>query len=165
MRVPVGRDGLYALVDDQDYELVSSFAWFVMRRPRGVIYARRQFISTDGRKREQRMHSLITGWPEVDHANLDGLDNRRSNLRRATHGQNVANRRKLTTRTCASKYKGVTWDRKHNKWAVQLWVGGARIWGGRFTEELDAAIAYDNLAIECFGEYARLNLVQEGDFA
>jgi AP2 domain. len=59
----------------------------------------------------------------------------------------------------------VTWDRKHNKWAVQLWVGGARIWGGRFTEELDAAIAYDNLAIECFGEYARLNLVQEGDFA
>ena len=156
--IPVGRDGLVALVDDEDYGLVSGFNWIVMRRPRGVMYARRRYKDDVHMVHEQRMHTLITGWPEVDHANLDGLDNRRSNLRAATHSQNVANRRKLTTRICASQY---SWDRRCKKWAVQLYVNHTRVWVGRFVEEIDAAAAYDNMAIKCFGEYARLNLAQD----
>lgn len=56
---------------------------------RGYLYA----IAYIRRKRHY-VHRLIIPDSEcVDHINHDGLDNRRSNIRASTHGENVKNRR------------------------------------------------------------------------
>lgn len=158
-RVPVGRDGLYALVDDQDYELVSGFTWLIMRRPKGVLYARSRYRDDVGKVREQRMHRLITGWPETDHINLNGLDNRRENLRQANRSQNCANRRK-PTHGVTSRFKGVSWDLRNRKWLAMIMVHKRNIYLGRYLSELEAAKAYNDAAAKYFGEFALLNLVR-----
>ncbi len=158
MKVPVGRDGLYALVDEQDYELVSGFSWFTMLRPNGVIYARRQFRGADGKRHEQRMHTLLTGWVETDHINLNGLDNRRENLREADRSQNCANRRK-PSHGLTSTFKGVSWDSRRRMWQALIMVHKKNIYLGRHHSELEAARAYNDAAVKHFGEFALLNLV------
>lgn len=123
------------------------------------MYARTQ-VSDESGSHEKRMHALITGWAEVDHLNLDGLDNRRSNLRPASRSENCANRRKML-RIGTSQYKGLSWDSRTKSWATMLVCQGQRIWLGRFKDELDAARAYDQAAVKYFGEFARLNLATD----
>lgn len=103
------------------------------------------------------MHMMLTGWRETDHRNGNGLDNRRKNLRPCTHAQNCRNAK---PRSVSSKYKGVGWSRVHNKWRARIRVDGILKSLGVFTEEAQAARAYDRAAAEYFGEFARLNGVR-----
>lgn len=102
----------------------------------------------------------------VDHINGDPLDNRRENLRMATPMQNAANAHKRSG--CSSLYKGVSWDRSAGGWRAELNLTvtpayrgkrgkAVRLHLGLFESEVDAAIAYDNIAAEWYGDYARLN--------
>jgi hypothetical protein len=88
VEIPVGK--YVALVDAADAELVRGYRWLPYRNPKtGKIYAR----AVEGRDRIM-MHRLIAGTPEgfdTDHANNDGLDNQRANLRHATRSQNNGN--------------------------------------------------------------------------
>lgn len=103
---PKGQ-GRVALVDDDDYELVSAFHWMVYERgndgPYAMAHARRDSqgsyypsapVGTNarlpGRRTTVGMHKLITGWPRTDHRNHDGLDNQRANLRPASTSENDA---------------------------------------------------------------------------
>ncbi len=54
----------------------------------------------------------------IDHKNLDKLDNRRSNLRKATQSQNMANR--LKPKHNSSGYKGVYWSNTYHKWCSRI---------------------------------------------
>jgi hypothetical protein len=90
MRVPlIGRgEGLYALVDEEDFATVSHIGWRVHTPPRSLtMYARG---SVDGV--QWLMHRFILKpqrqWP-IDHRDGDGLNNRRLNLRVVTHRTNV----------------------------------------------------------------------------
>jgi len=90
---------------------------------------------------------------KVDHQNRNGLDNQRHNLREATHAQNMQN--KLPEKRNTSGYKGV-WP--HNgHWRSGIKVNGQRIHLGVFTDPIEAARAYDEAAIEHFGEFACTN--------
>jgi hypothetical protein len=91
----------------------------------------------------------------VDHINGDGLDNRRANLRIVTAQQNNWNRR--FRRTGRSKYTGVTWDGRRDKWRADIYENRRKIFLGHFAEEEEAARAYDSAAKENRGEYAVLN--------
>lgn len=79
-RIPLGDDK-FALVDEQDFQLLSQYKWFALNR-QGSFYAVR--LSTHGcRPFILRMHRLITRCPPhkvVHHLNGDSLDNRRANL-------------------------------------------------------------------------------------
>jgi hypothetical protein len=110
-------------------------------------------------KENIRMHRFILGASAgriTDHKNMDGLDNRRDNLRNATPGQNAANNGPFRHNT--SGYRGVTYDRFRNKWRAEIRIDGRDKHLGRFGTKEEAAMAYDRRAKLVWGEFAKLNL-------
>lgn len=103
------------------------------------------------------MHIYLMGHSDksIDHKDCNGLNNTRAHLRFASNSQNQANRRKRETDT--SKYKGVYWYPNKQKWHSAVSVNGKKRSLGYFTEEFDAAQAYNFAALEAHGEFARLN--------
>lgn len=161
--IPVGPfPHYYAIVDDEDYEWLSQFNWApqISRNiTRDTIYAMRHQVP------ERAMHKFLVDYPMVDHKNGIGLDNRKENLREATLSQNQMN--KIKQATCngnptSSKFKGVCYDKSRSKWQAHIGLNSKIIRLGRFTDEVEAAQAYDRKAIELFGNYARLNFPREG---
>lgn len=145
-----------AIVDDADYEYLSQWNWFFD----GKYAIRHEVLGPRTNKRVVWMHHLIANVSsdmQVDHINNDMLDNRRENLRPATHQQNMFNRRKV--KTGQSKYKGVTLDGKNRirRWRARITLNKKQIGLGYFATQEEAAIAYNEKAKELFGEYARLN--------
>jgi len=101
---------------------------------------------------------LHTGfWPvgEIDHENGVKSDNRINNLRDVTHQQNMWN--KTSQKNTSSAYKGVHKIKTSGKWRATLWNGFSKLHLGTFTDEKEAALAYDAEARRVFGEYARTN--------
>ena len=148
--------GRVALVEDGDYDFVMQYRWYLRetqrpgRRPWGPYAA-----TSIGREKTVFMHCLIMGAKGIDHANGNGLDNRRSNLRPATNGQNMRNRRPNINHS--SQYKGVQWAPNCGKWRANIKVDGASYTLGFFADEREAAEAYDAAARAAFGEFARPN--------
>lgn len=148
--------GEVALVDDENFEKVCTYKWYLHNSGYG---ARR------GRKGERSvvfLHHQISGIPEdglqTDHINRDRLDNRKSNLRVATRSQNCANRAKPNIET-SSEYKGVYFDYQSGRWRSVIEIEGKKKSIGRFSKEQDAALAYNKAAINLFGTYAKLNKI------
>jgi hypothetical protein len=100
---------------------------------------------------------MVVGKPEkgcvIDHKNNNGLDNRLCNLRNCTLSQNAQNVPKVSSKT--SKYKGVSWDTKHNRWTVYL----AGKYVGVFHDEMIAAAAYNYVSRMKYGDDAYQNIV------
>jgi hypothetical protein len=143
--------GMFAIVDDDDYERLSQHKWRVSGR-----YAGRWL----DKKNEQvsLMHREIAQPPSgmvVDHINGDGLDNRKTNLRVCTHSQNLMN----SVKHCksSSRFKGVTFRKNRQHWNVRVRFQGKCIEVGSFDDEIEAARAYNAAAIKYHGEFARLN--------
>jgi hypothetical protein len=98
-------------------------------------------------------------WPkdDVDHINGSKGDNSWSNLREATHSENLRN---MKVRGGDSRYKGVTKSGKC--WRARIQSRHSReVYLGSFTCEKEAALAYNYAALEHFGSFARLNQVFE----
>ena len=105
-----------------------------------------------------KMHSEILDVPPGmvgDHKNHNTLDNRKSNVRICTPAQNNYNR--LPQAAGTSRYKGVYWHKDNCRWEAKIGHNGLAIHIGYYDYEADAAIAYDDMAIELFGEFACLN--------
>jgi len=149
--------GKIALVDGEDYERVNQYKWQVAKR-KNCWYAIHDFKKHMKDKTDAvLMHRFILSskkGEEIDHINNNGLDNRKSNLRKVSHSQNMMNQRKTHG---TSKYKGVSWITEKKKWDVRLQYNKKQIRMGYFIDEIEAAKCYDNLAKAIFGEYARLN--------
>jgi hypothetical protein len=147
--------GRVALVDDEDYGLVSSYNWRIRFHPNGQAYADGIPKGAGTKVKRIYMHILIMGTKGVDHRDHDGLNNQRYNLRPATKKQNARNSR----RHCdgSSRFKGVSWDKSRGRWRAQITVNGKMRMLGRFAGEADAARVYDAAAAEAFGEFACLN--------
>jgi hypothetical protein len=94
-------------------------------------------------------------WPNehyIDHINLNKLDNRICNLRKATHGQNVANSRPRS----ASGQKGAyPVPGVKNKWQAQINIDGKTTTVGFYDSLEEAALAYRAAATKLYGEFAR----------
>jgi hypothetical protein len=104
---------------------------------------------------------MIGKWPkeELDHKNNTPDDNRWNNLREATNHQNKYNRKNNVNNT--SGIKGVHWHKNILMWNARIGVNGKKIHLGYFTIKEDAARAYNEAAIKYYGEFARLNEIQD----
>lgn len=151
--IPLSQ-GKFAIVDDEDFELVSQYKWY---------YHQGYAVTHGGQHPNQftlSMHRLILnkGFGNrdyTDHINGNKLDNRRANLRICTNAQNCRNRTINTNNT--SGYKGVSWNKANKKWTAYIKLNWKLVFLGNFVNKEDAAIAYDKAAQELYGEFARLN--------
>lgn len=148
--VPVGRGtGLFAAVDEADWELVRWRNWREQMTDGGNIYAVTTVYSgTVG------MHRFLLKCTDtnlvVDHRDGLGLNNRRYNLRSATYKQNGMNRG--GAHTSASGIMGISWVELRRLWKVT--VDGDVV--GHYRLLRDAIVAQNERLVERYGEYARL---------
>jgi hypothetical protein len=91
---------------------------------------------------------------EIDHKDVNPLNNALSNLRDATRSQNAANRRIQSNNKTGAK--GVSWNEKHKRWVAYISVNGKMRNLGSFLEKDDAANAFSSAHTKAFGEFARL---------
>ena len=150
--------GKVAIVDDEDYEEASKYTWWYSKKGYAVTTRRKSL----GRKNIS-MHILIAGKISekvTDHINGNKLDNRRENLRHVTLSQNSQNQKPIREGT-SSRYKGVHWHKKTNKWISKICIEGKRYHLGCYENERDAAWVYNVWAESFFGEYARLNVLKQ----
>lgn len=144
--------GKFAIVDAEDYDRLAQHKWCAVRS-KDTFYAQRW---SNGKS--VSMHRVIMRAPKgliCDHKNHNGLDNRKGNLRLCTNAQNQYNKR--PKKDCSSKYKGVILRRDYKRWRAKIGFKRKRVNLGDFTDEIKAAVAYDDKAIELFGEFAYLN--------
>lgn len=116
-------------------------------------------IYLDGRKyREHRLAWFYTHgrWPngEIDHRDINSLNNAMENLREATHSQNNANRR--ANRNNCHGLKGIVRAKQCKQlWRARIVKNRKCIHLGYFATPEEAAKAYERAAHHYFGEFAR----------
>ncbi len=151
-------NGMTVLVDDEDLPIVSTRNWFAAKRGTNTYIQGHDRCPITGKWRTIKLHRLLLQPPShlhVDHINGNALDNRRANLRVATSSQNNANRHRLTSNK--SGFRGVSFNKSHNKWAGWIRKEGANYFLGYFANPEDAARSYDRASLELFGEYGLRN--------
>jgi hypothetical protein len=119
------RDGsvkAWTLVDEADYERLSQWRWCLASND----YVRRNARLPGRKQRHVSLHREILGLPyrdhrETDHKNGDKLDNRRSNLRLASRGQNAQNL--LAQSRSKSGYRNV-YRTETGRWRVTIRLNG-----------------------------------------
>lgn len=155
----------YAKVDDEDFDRLINHKWS-LHNDRNNQYARASCVNSSKVKTTIIMHRYILGVSDysikVDHIDHCGLNNQKQNLRKATSSQNSKNRKKsLNVRNNTSKYKGVHSVLSKNgnkKYRASIRVENRKlIHLGYFSQEIDAAKAYNSAAIKHFGEFCFLN--------
>ncbi len=154
-KIPLSQ-GLSALVDPEDYEELNKHKWCAVRYD-NLFYAVR--AGPDGKA--ILMHREIMKTPPdmvVDHKNLDGLDNRKINMRNATRAQNSYNHRPPCGGT---GFKGVKYVAQTGKYKATVGYKRRAVPVGEFDDPIEAAKARDRVAWELHGEFAYLNFPEE----
>lgn len=148
--------GYVTIVDDEDYEELSSHKWCFMGDARHPIACRRRrhtktksgekdppgfsderiYMSRWIMKVDNKSHKEIA----VDHINGNSLDNRRENLRLCAQSENLRNRRFKKSR---SGLTGVHWSASQQKWVARLHLGF-------FDSKEDAKAFYDTVKNKVF---------------
>lgn len=167
--------GTKTVISKEDEWIFSVFTCFGITGSRSkYVFASRQ-IDTEYSKVTERvyLHKIIINLKnrkgQIDHKDRDRLNNRRSNLRIANVYQNMAN----VGPRLGKKYKGVFLDKKRANSLQKPYAsyiayidaknGGLqkRKYIGRFSNEKEAAIAYNKAAKEIYGEFAYQNDIED----
>ena len=124
-------------------------------------------LSIGGKLKTHTVHQLVAReWvknpgekPFVDHIDGDRANNHHENLRYATYAENARNKSKRANTT--SKYYGVCFCKKADKWMSQIQIEGRRKNLGYFTDEKEAAAVFNKAAAEFYKEYRKINVFKD----
>lgn len=156
--------GYFAKVSDCDFEWLSQWKWMVLKQPgKNTCYAVRTGWDKEKKRGYPiRMHREILSLtdPKVfgEHADGDGLNNQRGNLRESTCSQNAFNSR-MTKRNTSGK-RGISWSKAAQKWHAYIDANKKRIHLGLYNSIEDASTARDKKAVELHGAFAQFNSKQ-----
>ncbi len=150
--------GYVTSVDDDVYEELNKHLWRLADYGKH-LYAIRWSPMVNRKRHLIYMHRQLLGLSSgdnsvVDHRDSDGLNNLKSNLRICSQKENTRNR---SIQPHSSIYKGVSWSIKQGKYKSGIKYNDKSIHLGSFSDEVEAAKAYDKKALELFGAYAKTN--------
>lgn len=146
------------LIDNEDSHLLTGLSLFIDSH--GYVKARSK--RNNSKRKTLSIHRIVMGLPigkQIDHINMDKLDNRKKNLRVCTNQQNCMNRAIFKNNT--SGYKGVVQDKrkKIETWIAIIRVNYQRKALGSYLNKKEAALVYNKAAKKYFGDFAYLNKV------
>jgi hypothetical protein len=153
--------GKAAIVDEEDYERLSEWKWHATTS--GNYAARSKWDSSIKNNRRVLMHREVLNYfgdLDVDHINMNPLDNRKENLRIIEHQKNCFNRPQLGG---SSRFKGV-YKTKTGRWRAEITINYKRMNLGTYDTQEEAAKAYNVTAVSLVGEFAYLNPVDHDGF-
>ena len=136
----VGFEGLYAVDDSGN---IYSYKWGKCKMLKPAVNSRGYylvFLSKNGNEKCFKVHRIVAQaflsdykeYLQVDHIDRNRLNNNISNLRMATHQENMFNR----------NVKGYTWRKDIKKFQAYINVNHKRKHLGHFDKEEDARAAY-----------------------
>ena len=144
---------------DDEFSWLQDFRWHVNKQGYAVHFVNRGDSNFWGvePKKAIYMHRLIAGAGDggvVDHINHNKLDNRSENLRNCSQKENLQNQQSRR------RFKGVFYLKGRKKcWQSAIVVNEKKQFLGDFYSQEEAAKAYNEAAVEYFGEFACLNEV------
>lgn len=107
-------------------------------------------LSKNGNKKTFTVHQLVAmaflkhrrngSKIVVDHIDNSPLNNRLDNLQLISNRENLSKDKK----GCSSKYVGVCWNKRDEKWQSQIWINGKIKYLGYFDSELEAHQTYQD---------------------
>ena len=157
-QIPLTK-GYFAIVDDEDFEALSKYAW------RALVKKTRVYAVRKAKKPGLRagtfmaMHRQVIDAPDgrdVDHIDRNPLNNTKANLRLCSGAENSRN----TSRAPGKwGYRGVTFHKKGRERPFEAYIGfqWKKISLGYFPTAVAAAEAYNAAALKYHGEFATLN--------
>ena len=134
--------GKVAIIDDEDYELVSKYTWFYDGRDAvHHVYKKGKCVE------HLTIKKLVLGIRErkfIYHINKDKLDYRKENLSLSYpwFSKEITKGKKNKT----SKYMGVRWNSLAKKWVVETKFNYKTQYWGYYDDEEVAARVYDSVA-------------------
>jgi hypothetical protein len=157
----------YTIVDVDDYDELVKYTWSIIKpsKTSDNTYAQ-TIIRKDNRYHHIYMHRLVmqlNGFDisnrTIDHADGNQLNNSKSNLRFCSVSENNRNKHKSKTRN-SSMYKGVYFHKATGKFQSRIKFDRKDVYLGEFYSEVEAAIMYNKKALELYGEFACLNVIE-----
>lgn len=139
--------------DKEDYDKIKNYCWY---------YDQKGYVVARGKNGENAVYlhvivmSPVPDGMVVDHKkhpprNEKKVDNRKSNLEIKTASQNNINSSMYLNNTSGTK--GVSWNKRFQKWMAYIQVDKKRMHLGYFDNKNDAIRARKEAEIKYFGEY------------
>lgn len=162
--------GYFAVIDDEDAARVNAYRWCSGNHKSCgrdyIVPMRRKHGAKAGKKvKYETLPEFLIGKRrglEISYRDGNSLNCTKSNLRHGTRSMIWGGRRKMNPHKYSSTFKGVSWAKSCSLWYTYAEAEGHRHHLGYFKYENDAARAYNDKALELFGEFARLNVVPAG---
>lgn len=125
-----------AMVDAKYLPILSAFKWRVQKTGSYT-----QIMTSMPIGRFIMALASIVDKREVDHVDMNPLNNTVENLRMASSSENAAN--KKTSKRNKSGFKGVCWRKEKKLWVAQITIGRKNHHLGYFESKENAAKAYN----------------------
>jgi len=142
-----------AIVDDEDFEHLSKWKWHLSVNG----YAARRTKKINNKSIMVYMHRVLMKLhygdkEQVDHADMDKLNNQKTNLRFCNKSTNSMNR--LVQKNNLSGFKGVSYIPKKKRWFARIMVDRKVTYLGMYKTPEEAHLAYKNAADRLHNEFA-----------
>lgn len=150
VKVKLSNRNKYFTCDSCDWETAKNYCWTLHHTGYPYTTIESKYITF-----HDYIFNNTDDTLQVDHIDINPLNNCRYNLRLVTRSQNMMNRNIFKNNT--SGCTGVHYDNKREKWIARIGINNKRIILGAFNNIEDAIIARKNAEVKYFGEFRRIN--------